>query len=240
MQEPYMSKPPYIPRAIDDMSVSQARQDFMTKVYAWMVGGLLITGFTALYVVNHDIFRIIFSNSILFFGIIIAEFALVVIISARIDRLSPAAAGTMFLAYSLLNGVTLSTIFAVYTLQTIQQVFFIAAGMFAALSIFGFVTKKNLNGIGSFMLMGLFGMIIAIVVNMFVQSSGLDFIISVIGVIIFAGLTAYDTQKLKDLYDGEYGDNTVMAKSAVLGALMLYLDFINLFLFLLRLFGRRD
>ncbi len=218
-------------------ALEQAQATYMSKVYAWMFGGLLITGLTAWYVF---VSGFIYSIGGWMLPLIIAELALVFILSARIHKLSVGAASLMFLGYSLLNGITLSTIFAVYEIGTIQEVFFIAASMFAALSAFGYFTKKSLSGIGNFLFMGLFGIIIASIVNIFIGSSGLYFAISFVGVLIFAGLTAYDTQKIKEMYLLQYEDEAMASKGTIIGALALYLDFINLFLFLLRLFSSRD
>jgi FtsH-binding integral membrane protein len=219
-------------------SLVRAQQDFLTKVYAWMVGGLLLTALSAWFVANDPVVLTTVIRYWLFF--VIGEFALVIALSGWIQKMSRAMASLAFLGYSLLNGVTLSIILMSYTGETIASTFIITACMFAALSIFGFVTKKNLSGVGSFMFMGLIGIIIASVVNIFIGSSMIQFAISVIGVFVFAGLTAYDTQRLKEMYEVQFEGDEIAAKGAIIGALMLYLDFINLFLFLLRLFGRRN
>lgn len=222
-------------------TIVRAEQTFLSKVYAWMVGGLLITGLTAWIVFNSGLYIDIINNSILFFILIIAEVALVFSISSRIERLSNSTAGLMFALYSFLNGLTLSVIFAAFTAVSIQNVFLISAGMFAALSFYGYVTKRNLSGFGSFLYMGLIGLFIAIIINLFIGGSALNFLISVIGVLIFSGLTVYDTQKIKEFYAFELEGNEQLAgKAAIKGALILYLDFINLFMFMLRLFGNRD
>jgi len=217
--------------------IEQAQATYMSKVYAWMFAGLLITGFTAWYFFNSGL---IFSIAGWLLPLIIVQLALVFILSARVHKLSYITASIMFLGYSLLTGITLSTIFVIYELGTIQEVFFIAASMFAALSAFGYFTKKSLSGIGNFLFMGLFGIIIASIVNIFIGSSGLYFAISFVGVLIFAGLTAYDTQKIKEMYILQYEDEAMASKGAIIGALALYLDFINMFLFLLRIFSSRD
>ncbi|MFH1052094.1 MAG: Bax inhibitor-1/YccA family protein [bacterium] len=218
-------------------AIAQAQTEFLSKVYAWMFGGLLLTAGAAWYVFDSGLY---FQISGFILPLIIVELILVFVLSARIEKMSRATAALMFLGYSLLNGITLSVILAVYTLESIQEVFFITAAMFAALSAYGYFTKKSLSGIGNFLFMGLIGIIIAGVVNIFMASSALNFAISVIGVVIFAGLTAYDTQKLKEMYTIMYENEDTVAKGAIMGALRLYLDFINLFLFLLRLFGNRD
>jgi FtsH-binding integral membrane protein len=220
-------------------SIAQAQTDFLSKVYAWMFGGLLLTAFTAWYVFDSQLYITIASSGLMF-PLIIGELILVFVLSARIEKMSRTTAAVLFLGYSFLNGLTLSVILAVYTLESIQEVFFITAAMFAALSAYGYFTKKSLSGIGNFLFMGLIGIIIAGVVNIFMDSSALNFAISVIGVVIFAGLTAYDTQRLKEMYVLMYENEDMAAKGAIIGALQLYLDFINLFLFLLRIFGNRD
>ena len=163
---------------------------------------------------------------------------LVFLISWRIDKLQPATALALFMVYAGLLGLMLSSIFLAYTGTSITRVFFISAASFGALSLYGYTTQRDLSPIGSFLIMGLIGLIIAMVVNIFLKSSGLDFVISAAGVLIFAGLTAWDTQKIKEMYDPK-DDGTIAGRKAVMGALTLYLDFINLFLFLLRFFGDR-
>lgn len=216
---------------------------FIRSVYNWMAIGLGITGFVAYYVANTESLRqLIFGNQILFFGLIIAELGLVIAISARIQKMQASTATALFVLYSALNGATLSLIFLIYTASSITSTFFICAGTFVACSIYGWTTKRDLTSVGGFMAMGLIGIIIASVVNIFLRSPAMYMIISYIGVIVFVGLTAYDTQHLKNMAmtqpDGlEAG---VVRKGAILGALKLYLDFINLFLMLLRIFGSRD
>ena len=215
---------------------------FIRSVYNWMAIGLGITGFVAYYIANNESLRqLIFTNRILFFGLIIAEFALVIAISARIQKMQASTATALFVLYSALNGATLSLIFLIYTASSITSTFFICAGTFVACSVYGWTTKRDLTSMGGFLTMGLIGIIIASLVNMFFRSPGMSMIISYIGVIVFVGLTAYDTQHLKSMSmtqpDGlEAG---VVRKGAILGALRLYLDFINLFLMLLRIFGDR-
>lgn len=216
---------------------------FIRSVYNWMAIGLGLTGFVAYYVANTESLRqLIFGNQILFFGLIIAELGLVIAISARIQKMQASTATALFVLYSALNGATLSLIFLIYTASSITSTFFICAGTFVACSIYGWTTKRDLTSVGGFMAMGLIGIIIASVVNIFLRSPAMYMIISYIGVIVFVGLTAYDTQHLKNMAmtqpDGlEAG---VVRKGAILGALKLYLDFINLFLMLLRIFGSRD
>jgi FtsH-binding integral membrane protein len=169
---------------------------------------------------------------------LVATFGLVLFISFRIDRLAPTTGLALFLVYATLLGVFLSSVFIQYTGTSITRVFFISAASFGALSLYGYTTKRDLSPIGAFLIMGLIGLIIAMIVNMFWQNTMMGFIISVVGVLIFAGLTAWDTQKIKEMYDANE-DGTITARKAVMGALTLYLDFINLFLFLLRLIGDR-
>jgi FtsH-binding integral membrane protein len=210
---------------------------FIRSVYAWMFGGLLLTAFSSVWVVSSkSMQQLIFGNRAVLIVLIIAEFGLVIAISAGMRRFSAATAASMFLIYSLLNGLTLSAIFFVYSGASIMQAFVVAGGMFGAMSVYGLVTKRDLTSWGSFFFMGLIGIVICAVVNMFLHSSGLAFVISLIGVFVFVGLTAWDTQKLKAFatVGGPMQENL-----AVYGALTLYLDFVNLFLFLLRILGDR-
>lgn len=215
--------------------------DYVRSVYNWMGIGLALTGVIAYYVsTNEAITRLIFGNSILFFGLLLAELGLVFAISGMVQRMSAGTATALFVLYAALNGVTLSFIFLVYASASIFSTFFICAGTFAACSIYGWTTKRDLTSLGGFLMMGLFGIIIASVVNMFIGSSGMSMIISYIGVLVFVGLTAYDTQKIKNMALTQPAglDGAVIRKGAILGALSLYLDFINLFLMLLRIFGQ--
>jgi FtsH-binding integral membrane protein len=210
---------------------------FIRSVYAWMFGGLLLTAFAAVWVVSSPAMQQLVFGTPLRWVLLIAEFGLVVILSAALRRLSPAAAASMFLVFSLINGLTLSVIFFAYTQATIFQAFVTAAGMFGAMSVYGMVTKRDLTSWGSFFFMGLIGLVIASIVNVFIHSSALGFMVSVLGVLVFVGLTAWDTQELKSYatVTGPMQENL-----AIIGALALYLDFINLFLMLLRLFGGGD
>lgn len=214
----------------------------MRKVFLWMTLALAVTGLTAYYVAsNAGLLYTIFSSKGLFWGIIIAELALVFILSARIMKMSFATAGIMFVAYSVLNGITMASIFAVFTMESIASAFFVTAGMFGVMSFLGFTVKKDLGSFGSFFFMALIGLIIASVVNVFLGSSVLYWVVTYVGVLLFVGLTAYDTQKIKHMLM-EYGDdvNDQTQKLALLGSLSLYLDFINLFLYLLRIFGHNN
>ncbi len=213
---------------------------FVRSVYNWMGIGLALTGLVAYYTSgNETIMRLVFGNPILLMGLLIGELALVFTISARIGKLQPSTATGLFLFYAALNGLTLSSIFIVYTATTISSTFFICAATFACCSLYGWVTKRDLTGMGSFLFMGLIGVIIASVVNMFLKSSGMSMIISYVGVLVFVGLTAFDTQKIKNMAQTQPADVSAgtVRKGAIMGALTLYLDFINMFLFMLRIFG---
>ena len=210
---------------------------FVRSVYNWMAAGLALTGLVAYYVAaNPVLFEIARKGFILF---AIAEIGLVFWLSARIGKMQASTATDMFLLYAFLNGITMSIIFVLYTKSLIASTFFICAMTFGALSVFGWVTKKDLSGLGSFMMMGLIGIIIASVVNLFIQSSGMQMIISYIGVLVFAGLTAYDTQTIKQMAISQPAgvDAGVVRKGAIIGALKLYLDFILLFQYLLHILG---
>jgi FtsH-binding integral membrane protein len=225
-------------------TMAQVRvNEFIRSVYNWMAIGLGLTGFVAFYVSNSEtLMKLIFGNQLTFFGLIIGELILVFSISARVHKMKATTATYLFLLYAALNGATLSAIFLIYTSSSITSTFFICAATFVASSIYGMATKRNLTSMGQFMFMGLIGIVIASVVNLFVRSSGMSLIISYIGVIVFVGLTAYDTQKLRAmaLSQPEGLDGGTIRKGAILGALALYLDFINLYLMLLRILGNRD
>ena len=216
--------------------------EFIRSVYNWMAIGLGLTGFIAFYVSNSpNMIRLIYGNKLLFFGMIIGELALVFYLSARVQKIQASTATALFILYAALNGATLSIIFLIYTSASITSTFFICAATFVACSIYGMVTKRDLTSLGGFLTMGLIGIIIASVVNMFIRSSGMNLIISYIGVFVFVGLTAYDTQKLKSMAISQPAglEAGVVRKGAIMGALALYLDFINLFLMLLRILGNR-
>lgn len=218
--------------------VSLAFPALMRKVYLWMTLALVITGFTAFGIAsNPGIAYAIVTNRLLFWGLIIAEFGLVIGISGAINKLSAVTATLLFVLYSIVNGATLSVIFMAYTLSSIASVFFITAGLFGVMAFIGYTTKTDLTSIGKILFMALIGIILATIVNLFVGSSMLNMIVSYVGVVIFTGLTAYDSQKIKNmLYNADSMDEG-MQKIALLGSLTLYLDFINLFLMLLRIFG---
>lgn len=210
-------------------------------VYGWMALGLLLTGAVAWYTVNTDLYKVIFNNQLLYLGLIFGELALVAFLSVRIRSMAPAVASALFFAYAALNGLTLSVVLLVYTEASVASTFFITAGMFGGLSLFGILTKRDLSGIGAFCGMALWGLILAMFVNFFLGSAKLLYGISAIGVIVFAGLAAYDAQKIRQIAEeaGRSGFDDSIRRAAVLGSLALYLDFINLFLMLLRLMGNR-
>lgn len=222
-----------------EIAAEQAR--FMTQVYVWMSFGLFTTAYTGYVVSNSQpLLEMIFSGGrFVFYGLLFLELALVWGLSAGIRKMSPLMAAVMFFVYAMVNGLTFSVIFLAYTQQSIMSTFGITAGMFAGLSAFGYLTKKDLTAMGSFLFAALLGLILAMIVNLFLHNGLMQIVLSVAGVIIFSGLTAYDTQKVKALNTlGNEGTGEDM-KEAVYGALTLYLDFINLFLNLLRLMGRR-
>ena len=222
-------------------ALSEAFPILMRKVYVWMTLALVITGLTAYGVASSPaILQMIYGNSAVMWILIIAEFALVFGVSAAINRISLTTATLMFVLYSVLNGVMLSSIFLIYAASSIATVFFITAGTFGAMALVGYTTKTDLSSMGKILFMALVGLIIATIVNFFVKSSGLDLILSYVGVLIFVGLTAWDSQKIKQMMLEAPDASEGMQKMALLGALTLYLDFINLFIYLLRIFGRRD
>ncbi len=222
---------------IDESTIATIQNTFLRKVYAWMVGGLLITAFTSFLVIESQESMMEIARN--FWIFIILEFVLVIALSSFAMKMSKAIAGFCFIAYSFLNGLTLSLILMQYRLDSVISTFFVASAMFGALSAYGYFTKRNLSGIGSFMYMGLIGIVLASVVNLFLASRAIHFIVSYAGVLIFAGLTAYDTQRLKEMALIQLEDQEASAKGAIVGALILYLDFINLLIMLLRIFGGR-
>jgi FtsH-binding integral membrane protein len=224
------------------MTVAQAQREastvFLAKVFNWMAIGLGLTGLIAFFTASSGL-ALSIAASPLFMILLLAELGLVFFLSARIEKIQAGTATGLFLGYSVLNGLTLSTIFLAYTRASIGGTFLITAGMFGAMAVYGMVTKRDLSGMGSFLFMGLIGIILASVVNIFLKSSSLYWAISVIGVLVFVGLTAWDVQKIKTMGEQgimEQGEGAIR-KGAIIGALALYLDFINLFLMLLRFFG---
>ena len=227
--------------ADQQLSMAEAFPVLMRKVYVWMTLALVITGMTAYGVASSPgILQMMFSNTAVFWVLVIAEIALVVGVSAAINRLSLATATLMFIIYSVINGALLSPIFLVYTSSCISTVFFITAGTFASMAVVGYTTKTDLSSMGKYLLMALIGMIIATIVNVFIKSEGMTLILSYIGVLVFVGLTAYDSQKIKQMLLQAPDASEASQKLALLGALSLYLDFINLFIYLLRIFGKRN
>ena len=249
MEENMDNRYPQNERAIPQVPATEASTIFLAKVFNWMAIGLGLTGVIAFLTINSQTaLQMLFTvqdgyakPNMILYGLLIAELGMVFYLSARIQKISAQAATGIFLGYSALNGVTLSTILLYYTASSVTATFFVTAGMFGAMAVYGFVTKKDLSSWGSFLFMGLIGIIIASVVNMFLGSSMMSWVISGIGVIIFTGLTAYDVQQITRM--GEQGimngGESAIRKGAIMGALKLYLDFINLFLMLLRFMGDR-
>jgi FtsH-binding integral membrane protein len=216
-------------------------QGLLARIYGFMALALSITASVALYVFHQpEILEFILTHRWVVIGLFIVQIALVMTLSAALFRLSYGAALSMFFAYAALVGITFSTLFLVYTFSSIYTTFFVTSGMFAALALYGYATKADLTGIGNYAFMGLIGLIIGFIVNMFLGNGLFDYILTLCGVVIFSVLTAYDVQKLKHLASTLYNHNEMANKIAILGALTLYLDFINLFLMLLRLMGRRN
>ena len=220
--------------------VRAEQASFITKVYGWMTLALMLTGIVARWTADSEaVMQFIFGTPYLFMGLLLVELLSVGYLSARVNSISANAATSIFVAYSVLNGITLSLIFVLYTASSISSTFFIAAGTFAVMSIYGYTTKRDLTSIGNLAFMALIGLIIASVVNYFWQNETLYWITTYAGVLIFVALIAYDTQKIKSINMAGNEGTDLERKAAIMGALALYLDFINLFLMLLRLFGRR-
>lgn len=225
---------------ISQEQIALAQSSFITKVYAWMSGALIITGIVAAWAASTPaVSEIIFGNRWVFYGLIIGELLMVVYLTSVINKIDAQTATFVFLSYAALNGLTMSVIFLLYTSASIASTFYVTAGTFGAMSLYGYYTKKDLTSIGNIAFMGLIGIIIASVVNMFMKNEMMYWVITYIGVLIFVALTAYDTQKIKQIGANFDEDSDETRKVAILGALTLYLDFINLFLYLLRLFGKR-
>ena len=224
-----------------ELALSAAFPALMRKVYVWMTLALAITALTAYGVASTPaLLTAIYTSKVLFWGLIIAELGLVFYVSARIQRLSLSTATLLFILYSIINGATLAFIFALYSTSIIVQTFVVTAGTFGAMAVYGYFTKKDLTSWGRLLLMALIGLIIAGVVNIFLHNSTMDLIISGIGVLVFVGLTAYDSQKIKQMLQMAPDASEASQKLALVGALSLYLDFINLFIYLLRILGRRE
>lgn len=227
-------------RDLSQLEAHVAQSDFITKVYAWMSGALLLTGLVAaLAVSSESLMELIFGNRFVFFGLLIGELLVVIGLTSMINKMSAMTARLVFLAYAALNGLTMSFIFLIYTSGSIASTFFICATTFGLMSAYGYFTKRDLTSLGNLAFMALIGLIIASVANIFMKSELLYWITSYAGVLIFVALTAYDTQKIKNMTFPDSEGNELAKKGAIMGALALYLDFINLFLYLLRIFGKR-
>ena len=223
-----------------DAQLKQGQIAYINKVFNWMSLALLITGVTAFFAAgSYELMNLIFSNKLVFYGLLIGEVLLVGYIGANIQKLSTTTATALFILYSVLNGITLSFILLVFTSASIATTFFVTAGTFGAMSAYGYFTKRDLTSIGNLCFMALIGIIIASIVNIFFFSEILYWVITYAGVLIFVGLTAYDTQKIKRMYRAGMEDSDIGHNLALMGAITLYLDFINMFLFLLRIFGDR-
>ncbi len=226
-------------RATDSVVIDEGLRSYMLRVYNYMASGLALTGVVAYIVANTEFLMNAIFGTPLLWVVMLAPLGMVMFLGAKIRTMSVGAAQTTFWVFAILMGMSLASIFVIYTGTSIARVFFITSGVFGAMSLYGYTTKRDLTGWGSFLFMGLIGIIIASVVNIFLASSALMFAISVIGVLVFVGLTAYDTQNIKNMYV-ESDSSDVVGKKAIMGALKLYLDFINLFLMLLHLFGNRN
>lgn len=229
-----------ISRTLTADEAYEIERAFILKVFGWMTTGLFLTGIAALLTLNSPgLLGLIFSSNIVYIGLILAQLGLVIWLSARIEKMTASTATLVFLGYSALTGLTLSVVFLTYTVSSLASTFFVTAGTFGAMVTYGVVTKRDLTSMGSFLTMGLIGMVIASVVNMFLNNSTIYWITTYVGVLIFVGLTAYDAQKIKAMSMVALQGGEAEQKGAIIGALRLYLDFINLFLLLLRVMGNR-
>lgn len=219
-------------------AIDEGLRAYMLKVYNYMASALALTGVVAMMTASSETMMQTIFNTPLAWVVMLAPLGFVLALSFGIHKMSMTTVQALFWSFAVVMGLSMASIFVVYTGTSIARVFFITSGMFAGMSLYGYTTKRDLTGIGSFLMMGLIGLLIAMIVNIFLESTALHFIISAAGVLIFVGLTAYDTQKIKLIY-GEFDDATTATKKAIMGALTLYLDFINLFMMLLRLFGER-
>lgn len=238
----YSDQGNYGPRTFEEeYATIKGMNAFISRVFGWMFIGLLLSAGIAYYVAsNPKLIYTIVTNPILFFGLMIGELILVAVLSARITRIKYGTAVGLFLFYAALNGITLSTIFLAYTGESIVNAFAITAVTFGVMCVYGYVTKADLTRFRSILFMGLIGVLVLSVINLFLRSSGMEWFISLLGLFVFLGLTAYDMQKLKGYYFGTQGNEAIRGNLGIIGALSLYLDFINLFLIFLRMFGRRD
>jgi FtsH-binding integral membrane protein len=220
--------------------IAETQRNFIRKVFGWMFLGLLVTAAASFFMLaNPALMQAMLASRWAWLILLIAEFGLVIFLTAAIRKLTPATAALSFLAYAVLNGVTLSVIFLIYTSASITQTFLICASMFGIMSLFGFTTKRDLTSLGSLLFMGLIGVVLAGLLNLFLRSSVIYWGVTIVGILVFIGLIAYDTQKLKKMSLSIGAEGQMESKASIIGALMLYLDFINLFLLLLRIFGRQ-
>ena len=226
---------------ISEIGLSETFAAVLRRVYFWMALGLLVTAGTAAFVSISPWFQVLAGQPLIFFMLMLAELGLVIGISRGINRITPATATLLFFVYAALNGVTFSVLFVVYTLGSVAHTFLATAALFGVMSVIGYTAKMDLSKMGSFLFMGLIGLIIAMLVNMFWTNSVLGWVVTFVGILLFLGLTVYDTQRIKAMtvVSLQQGDEDVQSRMGILGALALYLDFINLFLFILRLGGRR-
>ena len=226
-------------RSVAQSGVSSVASIYMRQVYQWMTMGLGVTTLMAWFVASTPaVQQVIFGNSLIMIALIVAQFGLVIALSAAVHKMSSSTATGLFLLYSALTGATLSSIFVIYPIASITNAFLVTTGTFLAMTVYGTVTKRDLTAMGSFLFMGLIGIVIAMVVNIFLKSAMMDFVVSCLGVLIFTGLTAYDTQKLRRFGESApLDDATAVRRGAIYGALTLYLDFINIFLYVVRLMG---
>jgi uncharacterized protein len=224
-----------------ELGLDETFSNVLRRVYVWMALGLLVTAGVAAFVSVSPLSQVLAGQPLIFFALLIVELGLVVGLSWGINRISPATATLLFFAYAVLNGLTFSVLFLVYTLGSVATTFLATGALFGAMSIIGYTTKMDLSKVGSFLFMGLIGLIIAMLVNMFWANTALSWIVTFAGILLFLGLTVYDTQRIKRMTAAalQQGDENVQARMGILGALALYLDFINLFLFILRLGGQR-
>lgn len=223
-----------------EIEIAEEQQRFMTKVYAWMSLALIITGVISKWTSSTpELVNFIFSNQFIFIGLLLLEFILVASLVSVVEKISSQLATLIFILYAILNGITLSAVFIVFTEESLASTFYVTAGTFGVMSVYGYFTKSDLTRLGNLLIMGLIGLIIASVVNLFFDNEMLYWISTYIGVLIFVGLTAYDTQKIKKMNIIGNEGSEENKKEAIMGALTLYLDFINLFLYLLRIFGKR-
>ena len=218
----------------------ELQRAFVAKVYGWMMAGLMVTGIVALLTINTPaLLELIFSSRWTFLGLVFGQLGLVIWLSARVEKMSASTATLVFVAYSALTGLTLSLVFLLYTAASLATTFFVSAGTFGAMSAYGYVTKRDLTSMGSFLMMGLVGVVLASIVNFFLNNETIYWITTYVGILVFVGLTAYDTQKIKEMSGIVSQGEEAEQKGAIMGALRLYLDFINLFLLLIRVMGNR-